>query len=101
MNTKNYPDTYKGLQEIVRQERQIEFYMENQRFWDLRRWMQAESLGEKPKGMNIRGATAEEFHQVTTLSVIRSFSDANYLMPIPIGETNKVPQIKQNPGYIN
>lgn len=98
---KNLPDTYKGLQEIVRQERQIEFYMENQRFWDLRRWMQAESLGEKPKGMNIRGTTAEEFHQVTTLSVIRSFSDANYLMPIPIGETNKVPQIKQNPGYIN
>ena len=43
-------NTQDGLREIVRRERQIEFYLENHRFWDLRRWKQAEILGEKVKG---------------------------------------------------
>ena len=30
------------LRDIVRQERQIEFYLENHNFWDLRRWKMAE-----------------------------------------------------------
>lgn len=91
--------TQEGLREIVRQERQIEFYLENQRFWDVRRWRDAECLGEQPKALNINGKTDETFHQVVTLDVIRNFEQKNYLMPIPIGEINKVPQIIQNPGY--
>ena len=96
---KGYADTYEGLQAIVRQERQIEFYMENQRFWDLRRWKAAESLGVVPEGMNISGKTDESFLTVKKLNVIRNFAQKNYLMPIPIGEVNKVPQVIQNPGY--
>ena len=45
----NHPEkanTAEGLREIVRRERQIEFYLENQRFWDLRRWKDAGILGE-------------------------------------------------------
>ena len=34
------------LRQFVRQERQIEFYLEGQRFWDLRRWKIAEKLDE-------------------------------------------------------
>lgn len=96
---KGYADTYEGLQAIVRQERQIEFYMENHRFWDLRRWKAAESLGVVPEGMNISGKTDESFLTVKKLNVIRNFAQKNYLMPIPIGEVNKVPQVIQNPGY--
>jgi SusD family. len=95
-----YANTYEGLQAIVRQERQIEFYMENHRFWDLRRWKDAESLGEIPEGMNISGKTDKDFlGTIKKLNVIRNFSQKNYLMPIPVGETDKVPQIIQNPGY--
>lgn len=54
-------NTQDGLREIVRRERQIEFYLENHRFWDLRRWKQAEILGEKVKGLNIYGKTEEDF----------------------------------------
>lgn len=93
-------NTQDGLREIVRQERQIEFYLENQRFWDLRRWKKAEILGEKAKGMNIKGATDEDFFKVTDVQFIRTFKPAQYLMPIPISETNKCPQIVQNPGYL-
>lgn len=92
-------NTAEGLREIVRRERQIEFYLENQRFWDLRRWKDAEILGEKVWGMNIEGDTDETFFIPTELQNIRTFKQAQYLMPIPMTETNKVPHIVQNPGY--
>ena len=98
----NHPEkanTAEGLREIVRRERQIEFYLENQRFWDLRRWKDAGILGEKVWGMNIEGDTDETFFVPTELQNIRTFKQAQYLMPIPMTETNKVPHIVQNPGY--
>lgn len=91
--------TIEGLRQIIRQERQIEFYLENHRFWDLRRWKAAEVLGEKVKGMNIYGETDEDFFKVTELSVIRTFNRSQYLMPIPQDEINACPQIVQNPLY--
>lgn len=89
------------LRDIVRQERTIEFYLENHRFWDLRRWMNAEPyLGVKAKGMNIQGATDADFFKVTEVVYPRAFrSPAFYLMPIPIGEINKNANLVQNPGY--
>ena len=89
----NHPEkanTAEGLREIVRRERQIEFYLENQRFWDLRRWKDAGILGEKVWGMNIEGDTDETFFVPTELQNIRTFKQAQYLMPIPMTETNKV-----------
>lgn len=91
--------TAEGLREIYRRERQIEFYLENQRFWDLRRWKDADILGEKVWGMNIHGSTDETFFVPTELQNIRTFKQAQYLMPIPMAETNKVPHVIQNPGY--
>lgn len=89
------------LRSIVRQERTIEFYLENHRFWDLRRWMIAESyLGVKAKGMNVQGTTDADFFKVTDIVFPRSFrSPAFYLMPIPIDEINKSGNLDQNPGY--
>ncbi|MEE1945024.1 RagB/SusD family nutrient uptake outer membrane protein [Pedobacter sp. KR3-3] len=89
------------LRSIVRQERSIELYMENHRFWDLRRWMDAERfLGVKAKGMNIQGTTDIDFFKVTEISFPRVFrSPAFYLMPIPIAEINKDNKLVQNPGY--
>lgn len=89
------------LRQIVRQERTIELYLENHRFWDVRRWVIAEeTLGVKAKGMNIQGATDEEFFQVTEVVFPRAFrSPAFYLLPIPIGEINKNENLVPNPGY--
>ncbi|RZK58115.1 MAG: RagB/SusD family nutrient uptake outer membrane protein [Pedobacter sp.] len=89
------------LRSIVRQERSIELYLENHRFWDVRRWMVAEqTLGVKAKGMNVQGITDADFFKVTEVPFVRTFrSPAFYLMPIPIGEINKSDKIVQNPGY--
>lgn len=88
------------LREIVRQERTIELYLENQRFWDLRRWMIAEPyLGQRAKGMNIQGTTDNDFFKVAEVVFPRAFSQRNYLMPIPQSEINKNESLVQNPGY--
>jgi hypothetical protein len=88
------------LRSIVRQERTIELYLENHRFWDLRRWQIADQfLDQRLKGMNIQGATDEDFFQVTEVQFPRSFSQRNFLMPIPQEEVNKNELLVQNPGY--
>jgi len=89
------------MRSIVRQERSIELYLENHRFWDLRRWMIAEPyLGVKAKGMNIQGATDADFFKITEVVFPRVFrAPAFYLMPIPIAEINKAEKLIQNPGY--
>lgn len=88
------------LRDIVRQERTIELYLENHRFWDLRRWQIADQyLDDNLQGMNIQGETDEEFFQVTEVQFPRSFSERNFLMPIPQSEINKNELLIQNPGY--
>lgn len=89
------------LRDIIRQERTIELYLENHRFWDVRRWMQGEKYFDAPpQGMNIYGETDEDFFRVVTVKAQRRFrSPAFYLMPIPIDEVNKNMNLIQNPGY--
>lgn len=89
------------LRQIVRQERQVEFYLENQNFWDMRRWLLAgDAFDKKPEGMNILGVTEDEFFKLTTIDVERAFDKkAHYLLPIPLEDINKVPKLVNNPGY--
>ena len=89
------------LREIVHQERTIEFYLENQTFWDLRRWKQAEQyFGVKVKGMNIGANNIDDFAHETEVSFERRFdSPAQYLMPIPTTDINRNLNLVQNPGY--
>lgn len=89
------------LREIVRQERQIEFYLENQNFWDLRRWKVAEKyFGVSAQGMDIAAATLQEFGTVKDVIFERKFnSPTQYLMPIPLSDVNKNTKLVNNPGY--
>lgn len=89
------------LRQIVRQERLNEFYLENQTFWDLRRWLMAkETLGVKAKGLNSAAKDIQELAVLTTIEFERKFeSPTQYLMPIPIGDINKNNNLVNNPGY--
>ncbi|MEG0887829.1 RagB/SusD family nutrient uptake outer membrane protein [Bacteroides sp.] len=88
------------LRQIVRRERKIEFYLEAHLFWDLRRWKQAEVLGEPNWGWDINAAKIEDFYKAPVEMANRtSFKQAQYLMPINIVEIQKAPQIIQNPFY--
>jgi hypothetical protein len=88
------------LTRIVRQERGIEFFLENQRFWDLRRWQVADQyLNKTLQGMNIQGTNDNDFFTITNVQFPRAFFQRNYLMPIPQDEINKNESLIQNPGY--
>ena len=92
--------TQAKLRDIVRQERMIEFYLENQNFWDMRRWLLADKyFAQKVQGLNNKATTIEELATLTTYDFERKFGSHQYLLPIPLSDVNKNPQVVQNPGY--
>ena len=87
-----------GLDKV--KERMIEFYLENQNFWDMRRWLLAEKyFSQKVQGLNNKATTIEELATLTTYDFERKFGSHQYLLPIPLSDVNKNPQVVQNPGY--
>lgn len=90
------------LREIVRQERQIELFLENHNFWDMRRWKLAHNyFGQKVRGFDTLKNNLSEFSREVELeNIVRNFNHpTHYLMPIPSGEINKNTKMVQNPGY--
>ena len=89
------------LRQIVRQERQIELYLENQNFWDMRRWLLAEkAFGKKAQGLNIEATNIDDFARLKEIAFERKFaSPKNYLLPIPGQDINRNPKLVNNPGY--
>lgn len=94
-------DNTEKMRAIVQQERQIELYLENQNFWDMRRWLRAEeTFSRKSQGLNVEGTTIQEYARVVDINYERKFeAPKNYLMPIPSADINRNTKIKQNPGY--
>lgn len=89
------------LRSIVRQERMIELYLENQNFWDMRRWkLAAQYFNVKHKGMTIEAETVETFSNLQEVIFVRSFTAPDqYLLPIPAEDVNRNQKLVQNPGY--
>ncbi|GHV65540.1 starch-binding protein [Bacteroidia bacterium] len=93
------PASKTGMRDIIRQERMIELAFEGKRFWDVRRWLIAETEMNKPiRGWNIMGETPEDYYNVVTLSPL-GFSKKEYLWPIRQEELLKNGNLLQNPGW--
>ncbi|GAA0564967.1 RagB/SusD family nutrient uptake outer membrane protein [Chitinophaga japonensis] len=105
-----------ALRDAYRHEREIEMALEEQRFYDVRRWMIPQATVGRPlKGINIT-ATLKPGSQLTiyrydpnhynytytpvTLEAEkRLWLDKMYFMPIQRDEINRNNQLVQNPGY--
>ena len=89
------------MRDIIRNERMNEFYLENQNFWDMRRWLLAEKyFNVKAKGLNIDAENINDFSEVQEVVFERKFqSPMNYLMPIPSADINRNDHVVQTPGY--
>ena len=74
-------------------------WLEEQRYWDIRRWRLAEKIFEKPlQGMSIvSGAGSLSFERVDILSA--KFDSRRYLYPIPYSEVIKNRNMVQNPKW--
>ncbi len=88
------------MRKAIQNERRIEFAIEGQRFWDVRRWKIAEETDNKqmtglePRMAASGGRVYKRFNVRK-----RTFRKAMYFWPIPYRETIKLPGLIQNPNY--
>ncbi len=96
---KTKPNDTNGLRDIIRQERMNELAFEGHFYYDVRRWLIAEEMFNKPiLGWNKDGENKKDFYNIRVLLVPR-FSMKDYLMPIRTNSLLQNPNLVQNPGW--
>src|SRR5438094_285643 len=97
-----------ALRDEYRNERRVEMVFEEQRFFDVRRWMIAPAvLSKVAGGINIfvegtsstDRSTWKNYRYVIDTIQARAWDNKLYFMPIHINELNRNGLLKQNPGY--
>ena len=95
----NKPYTQEGMREIIHRERLNELAFEGARFWDLRRWKEAEEYLNRPiYGLNVMGESPEDFYKQTLLFSSK-FEKKDYLWPIRINAMTYNLKLVQNSGW--
>lgn len=85
---------------LVKRERRVEMAFEGQRYHDLRRWMDAMEVLNKPvHGCDIHYEGTDVTYTYFAADDRRAFTEKMYLHPIPKGVRKVNPAIEQNPGY--
>lgn len=105
-----------ALKQEYQHEREIEMVFEEQRFFDVRRWMIAPTtIGRSLKGINVSGKLKAgskvtlykydpvnydyTYTPVTLVNENRLWQDKMYFMPIQRDEINRNNKLVQNPGF--
>src|SRR5690606_9700353 len=96
------------LREEYRAERRVEMAFEEQRYFDVRRWMIAPDVLNKPAyGIEIRlqgdsrtdRSTWRNYEYKVVQIQDRRWDDKLYFQPIPFDEIQRNSLLTQNPGY--
>lgn len=92
-------NTQSGMRSIIHRERLIELAFESQRFWDLRRWMEApEEYAKNIYGFNVYGFTPEDYY-IRQFIYEQQFRQRDYFWPIKKATLEKNPNLVQNIGW--
>lgn len=92
--------TKEGLRDIIQRERTIELSFEGKRYFDVLRWKKGSVYFTSPaKGWNTTGVDPEQFYVPMTLQPRVWQTPRDYLMPLPIWDLNRNPNLIQNPGW--
>lgn len=96
--------TTESFKPVLKHERQVEFFAEASRYFDLRRWLDADVEEAMPiQGLNVdmKQDQKERFYEVVPADMPKVFFDKMYLWPISKGELNRNAKLTQNPGWNN
>lgn len=92
------------VQELIEQERMVEFMHENRRYYDVRRWGIYEETEREPiMGMNTDATDKDAFYQRVmpgSAAIHGRVVDRKLMfVPIPRSELRRLPSLDQNPGW--
>jgi hypothetical protein len=105
-----------ALRQACRHERRIELAYENERFWDVRRWLIGLAAYQQTQSVDVRYVTTNAtvasyrqpdgstwgdpiFAKKDTPADARAWDNKAYFFPIMRSEMNKNTELIQNPGY--
>jgi starch-binding outer membrane protein, SusD/RagB family len=94
-----------ALRDRYRQERRIELYMEDKRFYDVRRWVLGPETYVDLTAVDVRYKLNPDNTTATVPTITpkvhqtRKWDDKSYFFPIMRDEVNKNDMLVQNPGY--
>ncbi|NDV66586.1 RagB/SusD family nutrient uptake outer membrane protein [Bacteroides sp. 224] len=96
-------DSQTEFRKALKRERQIELFAETHRYFDLRRWKDAEKEETMPVwgcNMNATDSQKDMFHYPVLVSSLPNvFIPKMYLWPISYSELRKNRKLTQNPGW--
>ena len=98
VNMPDVTDTGMDLEKRIRNERRIELYLEEHRFFDMRRWKVAPLDSLYRINVSKDPVTGVKTKFITGFLVL-NLPERMYLTPIPQSEIDKNPNLEQNPGY--
>ena len=88
------------MRDVIRHERRVEMAMEDQRFWDVRRWMIApQTLGVPAMGVKAVSNGDGTFTYSPVVVENRMWDNKMYLYPIPLKELKITQGWEQNPNW--
>lgn len=95
--------TQEQMRDRIRRERRVEFAYEEHRFWDVRRWKVLSQTDKLVTGMEINKQSNGSFTYKRFVTERRpsGWQDKYLVFPIPVTETNLIPDFSanQNPGW--
>ena len=102
-------DTGQALVERYQNERRVELFGEDHRFFDIRRWKIAPDVVQNAMGITITAEATDRRDRTTYFNFTydptdrlvqnRSWNDSHYFAPISFNEINRNDLLIQNPGY--
>jgi starch-binding outer membrane protein, SusD/RagB family len=87
------------MMDKIKNERRIELAFEEQRYFDLRRWMDGGKLNQPVSGIRIDDNGVSKNYSYFVVDEQRRFDAKMYLHPIPLSELKISPNLAQNPGW--
>lgn len=93
------PRNKNDMRRIIHKERLIELAFEGQRFWDLRRWKEADQYWTRPLTTWTNSRDPEEYYVPVTSGTPRQFSFRDYLYPLRAYDLRVNTNLEQTYGW--